>query len=134
MTLVDLDSLDIENAPEPTVVDADEEYKLVIISVTTGVDKNDFDYILPRLEVEDNPLAKDFTYFVHLPTDGMTEKKLLKVTYQLKMFLKCFGVSTTGKLNPEEDLPGRDGWAILGVDEDEQYGEQNYVKRLIVPK
>jgi len=33
-----------------------------------------------------------------------------------------------------DDCIGRQAWAILGVSEDEEYGEQNFIKRFIKAK
>ncbi len=134
MSMLDLASLDLENAPEITVVDANEEYKLRILDCRIGVDRNGHDFILPRFEVVNEPTSKDFTHFLSLPSEGMDEKKINKVKNALKVFFLCFDVDLSRKLNPEDDLTGQEGWGILGVSDDEEYGEQNYIKKFITPK
>jgi len=125
--------IDVSSAEEPKVVPADEEYKLRILDATIDRDKNDEPYLLPRFEVVDEPLAKDFTKFLRLPHDGLNEKQLARVQWNLKLFLEAFDLPTKGRLDPE-DLKGKVGWAILGIEDNEQYGEQNYVKKFIAPK
>ena len=124
---------DIANAPEPKVVPADEEYKLRIISAVQDIDKNQHPYILPRFDVADQPFSKDFTKFIGLPHSELDEKAMVRARSNLRIFLECFGLPTSGQL-PIDDMIGKTGWAILGIEETEQYGEQNYVKKFIAPK
>jgi hypothetical protein len=35
---------------------------------------------------------------------------------------------------PEDDWPGLEGWAILGMEKTDQYGEQNFVKKFVAPR
>ncbi len=125
--------IDVSSAEEPKVVPADEEYKLRILDATIDRDKNDEPYLLPRFEVVDEPLAKDFTKFLRLPHDGLNEKQLARAQWNLKLFLEAFDLPTKGRLDPE-DLKGKVGWAILGIEDNEQYGEQNFIKKFIAPK
>jgi len=125
--------IDVSSAEEPKVVPADEEYKLRILDATTSRDKNDEPYLLPRFEVIDEPLAKDFTKFLRLPHDGLNEKQMARAQWGLKLFLEAFDMPTKGQIDAE-DLKGKTGWGILGIEENAQYGEQNYVKKFIAPK
>lgn len=134
MSMLDLSALDLENAPEPVVMESGSECKLRIMDVTTGKDKNDTDFVLPRFEVADEPLAKDFTKFLGLTKDGMDEKRKVRNLHALKVFCQAFGIDMMRAYEPEDDWPGEEGWAILGVEDSEEYGERNYVKKFIVPK
>jgi len=125
--------IDVSDAEEPKVVPANEEYKLRILDATSANDKNDEPFLLPRFEVVDEPLSKDFTKFLRLPHDDLNEKQLARAQWGLKLFLTAFELPTKGKVDPE-DMKGKTGWAILGIEENEQYGEQNYVKKFIAPK
>ena len=127
MTLLDVD---VNDAQEPKVVPGDEEYELRILDVTIDNDKNGEPYMLPRFEVVDEPLAKDFTKFYRLPHQGLDEKQMNRAKWQIKILLETFSLPTSGSL-PVEDMKGCTGWAILGVEENEQWGEQNYIKKLV---
>ena len=135
MTMLDLTEYDLPNAPEPKAVKAGEERKLRILSVDSGTDKNGLDYYMPRFEITDEPTSKDFTYFLHVPNkEKMNEKQLTRARWAMKTFCECFELPLDRPVNPEDDWPGNEGWAILGMKEDEQYGEQNFIKKFITPK
>lgn len=133
--LLDLASMDLENAPEPSVLDAGTEAKLRIMEVRKGEDKNGHDYILPRFEVVDEPTAMDFTQFMYVPDkDWMDEKRLIRAKDSLRKFLLAFEVDLSMKIDLENDLDGREGWAILGVSRDDEYGDKNTIRKFIAPK
>ncbi len=123
-----LTDINFDNVVEPRAVDADKEYKIRIIEARQGTDKNGNPYILPRFEILDEVGAKDFTYFLGLPNDSMDAKRLNAVKYKIKNFLDAFGLDVS---SDPEDWAGSEGWAILGLEESEQYGEQNFIKRFV---
>lgn len=123
----------IADAPEPKVVPAGEEYKLRILDCRQDIDKNQHPYIMPRFDVDSEPHAKDFTCFIGLQHDEMDEKERFRARSDLRKFLEAFGLPTSGQLDIE-DMKGKTGWAILGVKEDDQYGEQNTIRKFIAPK
>jgi hypothetical protein len=132
--IYDLSDMELESGKEATAVIADKEYQLQILEVTEGEDKNGLSYIMPRFEISGEPLSKDFTHFLHIPTKDMDAKKLNRVRFALNNFLKCFGIDVNGRINFMDQMPGKKGWAILGKKTDEQYGEQNFIKRFILPR
>ena len=121
--------LDVGDAQEPTTLEADSEVKLRIVSGKLSQNK---DYLVPRFEIVDEPLAKELTHPVQLPSDEMDAKTLNRVKWNMKEFLDTFGLPTL--FNPVDDLPGAEGWAILGHREDDTYGEQNTIKKFLPPK
>ena len=125
MTFLDID---VGSAIEPRSVPADVEYELRIIEVKYGVDKNGNPYIMPRFEVINEVGAKDFTKFLGLPTNSDDAKKKNSKAWAIRALCTAF------KLNANSDTDtwvGATGWAILGVEENEQYGPQNYIKRFV---
>ena len=125
--------IDVGDAQEPKVVPADEEYELRIIDAKTDINTSGNPYLLPRLEIVGEPLAKDFTKYIGLPHEEMDAKQLNRAKWALKNYLECFGLPTSGQL-VVDDMVGSTGWGILGVEDNEQYGEQNYVKKFIVKR
>ncbi len=125
--------LDVGDAQEPITVAADEERKLRITSChVTESDKGTF--LIPRFEVIDEPFAKEFTSPLRIPTDDLGEKELNRAKWNLKVFFETFEFEVRGEFDPKDDLPGCEGWAILGIRESDDYGEQNTIKRYLPPK
>ena len=120
--------MDFNDVVAPTVAEPETEHKLRILSVKEGTDKNGNAYLMPKLEIPSVVGAKDFNYFIGLPHGGMDAKQLNSAKYKLKTFMDAFGIEYSSEVS---DWPGHEGWAILGVDQDEQYGEQNFVKRFV---
>ena len=131
MTLLDVD---VGDAVEPKVMPAGEECKLRIVgaSITTS-DKGTF--LIPRLEVTGEPYAKEFTHVLTIPEDDMDEKRTNQCKYRLDEFYRTFEFSPpAGGYEPEDALPGCEGWAILGIRESDEYGEQNTIRKFLPPK
>ena len=131
------DGMDLENAQAPVVVDANSDVKLRIIGITVDKDKNGLDYIMPRFEISGNDFAKDFTTFLHVPNkenqSSMDSKKFERAKWAMKTFLATFGIDASRPGDPE-DWVGQEGWAILGKSDNDEYGEQNFVKKFVAPR
>ena len=130
MTFLDID---VSDAQEARAVPGDEEYNLRIVSIDQKDDKNGLPYILPRFEVPAEPTSKEFTKFIRLPYDGMSAKDLNKCKWALKSFFEAFNIPLVGERNWDDYL-GNEGWAILGFEETDEWGEQNFVRKFIGPK
>ena len=136
-----LDDANLDDVQEPTAVPGDSEYKLMIVDVKTDpstanglpVNKNGDSYLLPRFEIVGEPAAKELTRYFGLPNAGMNDKQRNAAGWQLKQFLNAFDLDPNQLADPN-DLVGAEGWAILGLEESDQWGEQNFVKKFIVPK
>ena len=123
---------DLDNVVEPQVAPADEDVEIRIVDVKSDRDKNEKPYLLPRFEVVGNDYAKEFTRFIRLPYEGMTAKEMNNCKFKLREFYEAFDVDYSNGVDPEE-LKGRTGWAILGIEiYDGQ--EQNYVKKFVTGK
>ena len=125
--------VDVSDATEPVAAPAG-EHKIRISGGVIDKDKNGHPYFQPRFDVPDMPEVKDFTDFIGLPYDGMDEKRAKRSKWRLRCFKECFGIDPSAKVNLRDDLPGLTGWAILGLGEDPQYGEQNFIRKYIAPK
>ncbi len=124
-----LTDINFDDVVEPRAVDADKEYKIRIVDVKEGTDKNGNPYALPRLEILDELGAKDFTYFLGRPNpDTMDAKQINSAKHKIKTFLEAFDIDSSAD---PSDWVGSESWAILGMKEDEQYGEQNFVKKFV---
>ena len=130
MSLLDIDTT---GAQEPKVIPAGSECKVRIIDVRHDTDKNGNPYLMPRFDIVDEPLAKDFTDFMGLSYDGQSEKEKERADWKVKTFLASFDLPDPYKGAPE-DMQGHTGWAILGVKTDDTYGEQNTVRKYVTGK
>ena len=134
MAMIDPTEMGLDESQEPYAVEGGEEHKVRIVEVNEGTDKNGLAYLMPRLEIVGEPYAKDFTHFLHIPDKGsMDEKKLNRVRFSYRSFCQAFGIDTSRPHDPKDEWPGHEGFAILGLAENEQYGEQNFIKKLITP-
>ena len=128
----DLGEMGLGDSQEPKVMAAGSEVQLRILDVTEDEDKNGHAYALPRFEVVDEPLAKDFTHFVYIPNkEWMDAKRLNRSQWDMRVFLEAFSVDTASRISFRDQLPGLTGWAILGVRDSDEYGRQNYIKKFI---
>lgn len=131
-SFVDIDTSD---AVEPMCVEPG-EYQIRIFDLLKDkegnllrTDKNDGKFFMPIFELPAEIAAKTFSKFVGLPNSTMDEKKLNNSKFQLESFKKAFGITEAGfDLN---DLIGRECYAILGKEDNGEYGEQNFVKKFI---
>ncbi len=138
MSLLDLTEIldEIEDSQEPTTAGKGTEQKLRIINVNGGVsDKNNCEWFSPVFEVMDAPLVKEFNTFFWVPDkEKLDPKQYARSLYDIKVFAKCFGLDLSVAIDYNDDLPGKTGWAILGLKKSEDYGEQNTVKKFILPQ
>ena len=133
--MLDYDEMELDSSVEPKVLPKGTECKVIITTVKSGEDKNNLDYYLPTLEVVGEPYVKEFTHFLHVPNKAlMGDKQLNRTRFALNSFVKCFGIDTSRPSNPEDSWPGCEGFVILGVSKSEEYGEQNFVKTLVLPR
>lgn len=139
MSFLDIDT---SEAVEPTAVPGDKEYKIRIVGyIEKEIDeemekiwntKNGDPCFMPIFEIADEPTAKEFNHFMPIPHKNMTEKENNSCLWRLEQFKRAFSIPE-GRVDLEDTI-GNEGWAILGLKEDEEYGEQNFIKKMIVPK
>lgn len=138
MSMLDLSEVmdDIEGSEEPTTAEVGEEYKLRIISVRGGeAGKENCEYFSPVYEVVGAPMVKEFSDFFWVPIrNKLTERQYAHACYAIKVFAVAFEIDLSTPIDYEDDLPGCEGWAILGVKKDDTYGEQNTIRKYIIPK
>lgn len=128
---VDLSGIDLSDTYEPTVADAGTEAKLRIVSFLKDRDKNDQDYIMPFFEVIDDPYCKEFGDYMPLPSTSMSPKELNKAKLRLKDFSEAFGINLATTLDIQNDVVGKEGWAILGKGKDQDENPINRIRRYV---
>jgi len=132
-----LEDVNFADVVEPRSVSAGEEYRLRIIDVKLDdsgnlpTNKNGDKYILPMFEIPDEVGAKNFTTYLGLPGSSMSQKQLNEAKYRISQFLKCFGFDPENPPDDPTELIDNEGYAILGEKFDEEYGDQNTIRRFI---
>lgn len=125
---------EIKNAPEPKILPKGKEVKARIVSVRTGVsDKNGATWYTPVLDIPDDPMVKEFSFFIWDPKDGdkIDPKQKARNLDQFNKFTKCFGIDLSKPFDWESDLAGKKGWVITGIQSDAQYGDKNTVSKFV---
>ncbi len=122
--------IDVTDVVDPYAMDADSECELRIIDVRQDNNKNGDPYLMPRFEVVGEVAAKEFSYYMGIPTDSMNAKQVNAAASKYRKFCLAFGIDAADEQDPE-DWIGLEGVAILGLEETPEYGEQNYIKRYV---
>ena len=120
----------LDDVPELDAV-AEGEYQLRIMSAEVKTSqKTGGNYLGVRLEVVDE-VAKDINHVIMLPSSTMSEKETIIAKTRLKYFYESFGIDySAGSVNLET-VVGLTGFALLTVEESDQYGRQNRVKQFL---
>jgi len=107
------------------------EYQLRIMSAEVKTSqKTGGNYLSVRFEVADE-VAKDINHVIMLPDNSKSEKEVIVAKNRLKYFYEAFGIDyISGSVNLET-LPGLTGYAMMTVEESDQYGRQNRIKQFI---
>ena len=126
----------IAGAPEPKILVKGTEVKARIVSVRSGVsDKNDCTWYQPVFDVPADPMVMEFNDFMwELNKEKLTPKQFQRELYKFKQFASAFGIDYSRPFSWEDDLPGKEGWVILGVKKSDEYGDQNSVSKYVVKR
>jgi len=141
MTMSDYSDLEkeISEAPEPEILPAGSEVKARIIAVNTGVsEKNNARWYSVIYDVPSETLCPSFSDFFWdlVDRDKLEPKQVQNSLRQFRLFAEAFNIDYSRPFSWEDDLPGQEGWMILGVRKDKtgEYPDQNSVKKYITPK
>lgn len=138
MTLTDYSKLEqeIKDAPEPKILEAGKEVRARIISVNTGTsEKNDCNWYMPVFDVPNDPMVIEFKdFFWELDRTKLDQKSYARALYKFKNFATAFNIDLSRPFDWADDLVGKEGWLIVGVKKDDEYGDQNTVKKYVVSK
>ena len=87
-------------------------------------------YILLRLEIPDEMSSKGITDVMMLPQPSNDPKQQNNRKLRLRKACEAFGVSYEGGFDVQ-DFINQEAEAALGIEESEQYGRQNRVRRYV---
>ena len=116
----------LEDVPELKAV-APGEYSLTIINVEEKIDKNGNPGILVVMKIVDED-AKPVITWLSLPKDDEEAEVRDNKLRNLKRFLECFSLTLPLEVS---DMVGSEGWVILQLKDNEEYGEQNKIKKFL---
>jgi len=127
---------EIKEAPEPKTLPVGTEVKARIIAVNTGVsDKNDCVWYMPLFDVPADPMVVEFNDFIwELDKEKLDPKQYQRNLFKFQQFASAFKINYSKPFSWEDDLPGKEGWMILGFKKDEEFGDKNTVKKYVVGK
>lgn len=138
MAITDYSDLEkeIADAPEPKIMPKGTEAKARIITVRSGVsDKNDCTWHSVVYDIPAEPMVPEFSdFFWELDRTKLTPKQFQRDVYKFKQFAAAFGIDYSRPFSWDDDLPGKEGWVIVGVKKSEEYGEQNTVSKYVIGK
>ena len=136
MSLTDYSDLEkeIEGAPEPKILPRGSEVKARIINVREGIsDKNGAQWYMPTYDVPDDPMVIEFNDFFWdlADRDKLDPKSAQRALYKFQKFATAMGLDYSCPFSWMDDLPGLEGWMILGVRKSDEYGDQNTVSKYV---
>lgn len=138
MSLSDYSDLEqeISDAPEPKVLPRGTEVKARIIKVQSGIsDKNDCVWYRVIFDVPDDPMVIEFADFLwELDKTKLDPKDFQRTKYKFSKFANVFGIDYSRPFSWEDDLPGKEGWVIVGIKKSDEYGDQNSVSQYVTGK
>jgi len=140
MPLTDYSDLEkeIADAPEPKILPRGTEVKARIIAVRGGIsEKNSCQWYTPVFDVPDDPMVIEFNDFFWDLADAqgkIDEKQFQRALNSFRNFAAAFGIDYSRPFSWEDDLPGLEGWLIVGVRKDDEYGDKNTVSKYVKRK
>ena len=109
------------------------EYKVCLVTITSGIDKNQHPYIKPIFTLVDHPTAAAIGMFIGLPHAEMDAKDANRKKLQLNRFREAMGVPS-GNIDINE-IKGHEAWAMVvqkdAGDFGDKEGKQNEIKRFV---
>lgn len=124
----------LDSVPDLSTVPADQEYELrctaAEVKVSKGAKTAGQQLILAYFSIEGEPDTKPVSYPVMLPDASLDEEANNQRKRQLKELVLALGLDPSSGFNVDE-LVGESGYAILGVQDSAEYGEQNTIKRFV---
>ncbi|MFA5699124.1 MAG: hypothetical protein WC954_05270 [Sphaerochaeta sp.] len=135
VNVLDLGSENMDNIPDLEPAPDGSEVEIRLISHMTGFTKDDqLPYLSPVFELPDYPNAPDFNKFLWLPCDKLREikgeKKYNQARRSMADFMEAFGI--TGPRFDMTEYYGSTAYAIVGIEENDEYGRKNRIKKFVL--
>ena len=123
-------SVNLDDAVTPVIVADGKECQVQVIEAEANAEKC---YVKLRMKpVGVDGFVKSFNHFLFFPKPEDDSEKRNNKLCSLRDFNTAFGIS--GPVTDPAAYVGTMGWAIIGIEESAQYGQQNQIKKLSVSK
>ena len=128
MSLLDYD---VDSVPELTTMAAGaHQVKIVSAEIRQQKpEKGTSSFLYLRLVPTEDPNAKDIGHVIMLPDDNKDERENNSRLRRLKEFVMAFGLQIPLDTDTMTDTVGV---GVLSQEDDEEYGEQNRIRRFLV--
>ena len=89
---------------------------------------------MPTFDVPADPMVIEFNdFFWELDQEKLDAKQFQRALYKFQRFAAAFGIDYSRPF-AWDDLVGKEGWIILGIQKDDEYGDKNRPTKYIAPK
>lgn len=126
----DLLDYNLDDIPELSLIAGGEEVRVRIVNAEKKISKNNNPMLSIQLEPCEYPDAPLIFHNIMLPFEGMEKRKYGNAMRNLKKFVVCFGLSMPLDV---DDIKGQEGYAIVGEESDEEYGDKNTIRKFVGP-
>jgi hypothetical protein len=77
-------------------------------------------------------MLKEFNaFFWDLDRQKLDPKQYARQLFDFKQFTRAFGIDLSRPFSWEDDLPGLEGFLIVGVRKSDEFGDQNTVRKYL---
>lgn len=130
--------LNFQNVDEIKTLGADTEVKLRVDSIEIKPRKKDasIDQAVIKFVDPSDPLVDDIYVYLRIPTDAFRNeepKAYAKLMIRWQKFYDCFDIDTSGPVQTD-DIPGSEGWCLIGVENDNEGEPRNRINKFVAGK
>lgn len=125
--------MNFDDVYEPEHHEGDKEVILRIESAKLGAKKDDPSARRIEAVLIDpaNDRIEEIYLYLPIPNAETEPRKANKQKARIQKFYTCFDIDYHHEIDIERDLPGKEGFCLIGLDDDPQYGKRNVVKDFI---
>jgi hypothetical protein len=131
---------ELDKVPELGVA-TDGEHRIAITGAEGKLDKNQKPGLQVRFRVVDQENVKPLSTWLSFPADSDSKDEVNSKLRRIKTFRDAFKLTfknaqqLAAMLDKDpKALNGSEAFAILNTQESDDYGEQNNIKRFVIPK
>lgn len=129
MSIIDFDDYGLNDVKEPIVLPDGSEVLVRILAAKFGLSQEKGNPgISTRIEIADEPYAKEIFHYISLPHKDLTAKQRNEYGWRLIQFTEAFGIDRSVPQSVDDEWPGHEAWVLIGVEDDPKYGKKNIIK------